>query len=183
MEKHIKNLRINAEKIKTTTACILTAGVTAGMFKVIGLGFPFYLDNVKIDKYNVERIKQDKVVEYDTSYSKSDNILIHYGKWEQEINGNYKRKFEIYKIKDIDKEKIINMVKNSKNVSLDKVLGKPFTTGIQNKSGLVDSKELQQNGYMEAIIYSEKTNDYIVCKESVSENVIETLAYILLQHY
>ena len=107
---HIRNLKIFGRVCTLVTPFALSAGLTAGAFKLFGGGYPFYIDTITAYKtYNLiyDDEKIEFISEYMTnndyldnglqSYFNQNNIVICYTPWEEK-NGKYiryKREYEL----------------------------------------------------------------------------------------
>ena len=172
----IKNLKLNKEKLKLCTSCILIATTTAITMKATKLGLPFYVDNIKQNTYNASIINSNgEKVNYITTDNK-ENILIYYNNWESNNNNNF-RKYQIYSLNTNDTYFINNNYITNKEFINN--LGSPIKEGIEYKE-LISEKEKNEYNYWEAYIYTNNINNYITYKENNTDNVISTIGYLLI---
>lgn len=178
----IKNLKISSHILISMTPFILTASLIAGIFKLIGLGFPFYYgDNITKISSILKEFDSLGNIRYEQQYNQfpdTTNLLNYYTPWEQTPNKLYTRTIETYKIKDLTEEDILELFTNP-SLQLNTILGEPISKKQETKNNLSD-KELHQKSYLQAIIYIQDTNDYIIRQETITENTTTTLLYILI---
>ena len=111
-----------------------------------------------------------------TTTENKDNLLYHYGLWEFDTKHGYRRNYQIYKIQTNSVEQILKSISTTKN--MENKLGKPIKEGTEYKE-LLSTNEKNQNEYWEALIYNKNENDYIIINETNTENLLETLIYVL----
>lgn len=177
----IKNLKISLRFIQRIAPYIITASITLGGFKLSGAGLPFIRDNYK--EYLQTKTEVDSLgnVRYEQQYAdfkNSDNALYYYSKWHKNEDVFYSRIIEMYKIKELTEEDIIDIL-TKENLELRDILGEPISKKIETKNNILE-EELEEKDYLQAVIYSKSDNDYIVCKETVGDNVLVTFFYLLL---
>lgn len=177
----IKNLKISLRFMQHIAPYVVTAGIMAGGCKLIGWGFPFYSgDNLK--KYSNIMKEFDSLgnIRYEQQYDdyeNSSNILYYCSKWQHENDGFYSRNVEGYKLDKLSEEKILRLF-DEDDLNLSDVFGAPVSKKKEFKH-YVTEKELQQEDYLQAIIYRKDENDYIICKETMKRNLKVTSIYLL----
>ena len=180
-----KNFKISLRSIQCIAPYVLTAGITAGAFKMAGGGFPFYYGDTfqknshkmkEIDNLGNIRTEQ----QYD-AFENSGNTLYYYSPWQLENDNLYKRNIEIYELKDITEEDILNILQKEE-LKLSDIFGDPISKKKETKNKISD-EELAKNAYFQAVIYSEDENDYIICQETAEENIGTTILYIFMTFF
>lgn len=176
----IKNLKISLRFMQRIAPYVLVAGIMAGGCKLVGCGLPFYSgDTFKINLNtmkefdNLGNIRYEK--QYD-DYEDSNNILHYYSQWKQGNDGFYSRDVETYELDEFTEEEIQKLF-DKEDLKLSDVFGKPASKKKETKNNLTE-EDLQQKDYLQAIIYNEDENDYIIHKETVGENVAITIMYL-----
>ncbi len=178
--KTVRNLKISARAMQLVAPYVLTAGILAGGFKLLG-ACPFYRD---IHQQNLNTMKEiDSLgnIRYEEQYddfTSSSNMLHFYGKWEKSENGFYTRTVEKYELEKLTEEEIIALFEKER-ITLRELLGAPISS-IQESDNSITEEEIEEENYFQAIIYSENKEDYILVRESSSDNFVESLLYILL---
>ena len=201
MEKEIRELQMDIKHSKISNAKInalralkislrfgqliapfvVTAGITIGGFAALG-GTPFYRDR---HKQNLEMMKKfdsfGNIIyeqQYD-DYAVTKNTISYYGKWTNSKDGFYSRNVEIYSIGNITEETIMKLVNENNISSLQEVLGEPISNKTETKNNLTE-EELACDSYLQAFIYSEFEDDYIMVKESIDDNIAITFLWIVM---
>lgn len=175
----IKNLKITLRFIQRIAPYIITASLTAGGFKLLGGGLPFYRDNFRNYLRTMTEVDNLGNVRYEQQYNDfetADNTLYYCSKWHDNEDGFYSRNIEMYKIKELTEEDLINIL-TKENLDLSDILGEPISKKIETKNNILE-EELEEKDYLQAVIYSKSDNDYIVCKETIKDNILMTLLYI-----
>ena len=177
----IKNLKISLRFIQRIAPYIITASLTAGGFKLLGAGLPFYRDNFRNylrTKTEVDNLGNIRYEQQYNDFENDDNTLYYCSKWHDNEDGFYSRNIEMYKIKELTEEDLINIL-TKENLELSDILGEPISKKIETKNNILE-EELEEKDYLQAVIYSKSDNDYILYKETVSINVVVTFLYLLL---
>lgn len=185
----IRNLKISARALQKVAPYVLTAGIVAGGFTLLG-NIPFYggdewnvYSNVMTEFDNTGNIRKEQ--QYDTFKDDSDNtldnsdsMLYYYSKWQKDGDGSYSRTVQTYSIKKKTYEDIIKLFEQE-NLKLEDVLGEPSSNIKETRNNLAD-EELEEESFIKAVIYNEDENDYIIHKETVGENVLISILYVLV---
>ncbi len=174
----IRNLKISLRAMQLVAPYVLTAGLIAGGFKLLG-SCPFYRD---IQQQNLNIMKEfDSLgnIRYEEQYNEfsgDSDMLYFYGKWEKSNDGFYTRTVEKYKLKGLTEEEIRGLFEKEK-MTLQDILGAPFSS-IQESNNNVSEEDIEKENYFQAIIYHEDKEDYIFVRESSSDNILITILYI-----
>jgi len=174
----IRNLKISLRAMQLVAPYVLTAGLIAGGFKLLG-SCPFYRD---IGQQNLNIMKEfDSLgnIRYEEQYNEfsgASDMLYFYGKWEKTNDGFYTRTVEKYKLKGLTEEEIRGLFEKEK-MTLQDILGAPFSS-IKESNNNVSEEDIEKENYFQAIIYHEDKEDYIFVKESSSDNILITILYI-----
>ena len=177
----IRNFKISLRLLQGIAPYVLVATTLVGGFKMLGLGLPFYKDKVK-DDINVKKTfdsfgNVSYVKTYD-EFSNSTNMLFYYSNWKKNDDNSYSRDIEVYDLKKITEEDIIKIITKN-DIDLKGVLWEPISTQKEFRDN-ISLDELEQREYLEAIIYYEDKNEYIVMKEDGPENLAFSFCYIAL---
>lgn len=180
--KIVKNLKISVRFMQLLAPYILTAGILAGGCKLIGAGFPFYSGdkfksnlNTMKEFDNLDNIRYEK--QYD-DFEESNDILSYHSKWEKDDAGFYSRKIEVYNLKKLTEEEIFELF-NKDDLNLQDIFGEPISSKTEIKNN-VSEEELNDEAYLQAVMYSIDKNDYIMVKETLETNIGVTFLYILV---
>lgn len=178
----VKNLKISLRFMQRIAPYVLTAGIMAGGCKLIGGGIPFYSgDTFKINSNTMKEFDSLGNIRYEQQYDdyeNSSNILYYYSQWQQGNDGFYSRNVETYKLDELTEEEILKLFAKE-DLNLSDVFGEPTSKKRETKNNVTE-EELQQKDYLQAIIYNEDENDYIIHKETMGENIAVTVIYLLL---
>ncbi len=130
-------------------------------------------DSMGNDEHKLERVDFDPVQEPNR------NMLSYHSKWENK-GDCFEQVVKTYQIDETVYKKILE--KSNNNIPLENIiediLGNPSAVDIK-KEKKVSIEELNKDAYFQATIYKPKENACVVHKESVSENIIETVEYLL----
>lgn len=175
-------LRISFELSKAAFPYVLTATVVAGIFKIVGFGFPYYSED-KVKKYShimkdMDSLGNVRIEQQYDKFEETDELLYYYTKWVKEDNNFYSRNVEVYKLKDITEEDIIKLFEDD-NFKLSDIFGEPITNKKETSNNIKINEE-ENKDYLQAIIYTKDKNDYIIKKESVDNNLSASLIYSLI---
>ena len=177
LNKTVKNLEISYACLKFISPYIITAFLSAGIFKAVGLGYPFYLDDTKV--------YQKEMIEYDnygnnttqTSYDSFDdfNSVTIYTPWRYEDNV-YKRNISIYNVDNRDIEDVNSVLNGEKDI--EDLVKKP-TREIEEIKNEITQEELNNESIIEVRVYNENKNKYDFRKENVGKNIEASFLYCL----
>lgn len=158
----------------------VTAGITIGGFAAFGLT-PFYRDKCKQKLQMMKELDSFGNIRYEQQYDEyenSKNTISYYGKWKLFENNLYSRDIEVYSIEDITEETIMKLINENSICSLKEVFGEPILKKTETKNNLSD-EELQGESFLQAVIFSEIEDDFIMVKESSANNIGFTVIWIL----
>mgnify|MGYP001139678404 CR=1 FL=1 len=185
----IRNLKISARVLQKVAPYALTAGIIAGGFTLLG-DIPFYpndewkvYSNVMTEFDNYGNIRTEQQYdsfedENDNTLDSSDSMLYYYSNWEKNDDGFYSRIVQAYSIKNKTYEDIIKFF-GEENINLEDVLGEPSSNIKETRNNLTN-EELQEESFVKAVIYNKDENDYIMHKETVGENILFSVLYVLI---
>ena len=176
----LRGFKIVLRTIQLIAPYVVTSGIITGGFSLIG-GTPFYRDEHKqklemmkeIDSLGNIRCEQ----QYE-EYENSESVISYYSKWNFVEDNLYSRDIETYTIGDITDEQILKLI-NDDVESLCEILGEPISKKKETKNNLSE-EELQCDSFLQAIIYSEFDDDFIMVKESSSDNVGITFLWFIV---
>lgn len=186
--KAIRNLKITARALQLVAPYMVTAGIVAGGFTLLG-DIPFYPNDewkihskVMTEFDNAGNIRTEQ--QYDSfkvngdTVDNSDSMLYYYSKWEKSDGGFYSRTVQTYSIKKKSIEDIMELFKKE-DLKLEDVLGEPSSNIKETKNNLTED-EIQEESIIKAVIYKEDEDDYIIHKETVGENIGLSVLYLLV---
>ncbi len=180
----LKNLKISLRFGQLIAPYIVAAGVTFGGFSIFG-EIPFYRDKHKQKLEMVKEFDSLGNIRYEQQYAhyeESEGTISYYSKWTSLPDGLYSRNIKVYSIEDITEETIMKLVNGNNIDSLEEILGEPILRKTETKNNLTD-EELSGDSYLQAIMYSESENEYVMVRESVDDNVGFTLLCIILTFF
>lgn len=176
--KTIRKLKISTRMIKLGTPFLVTTGIITGGFAHFNQ-LPFYLDdkkeycNVMTEYDNLGNVRTQK--QYNNELPKNDTQLRYYTKWKL-VGEQYVRKIQNYKLKEFELNEIISLLENG-NVKLEEILGKPISTIDEVKNSITEA-EIKSGAFIRCVIYRQEKEDYILVKQSFSDNMLYTIVYI-----
>lgn len=176
----IKSLKISLKIAQFTAPYILCTALTFAGAHALGVT-PFYRNDTKTyleTKKEFDNLGNIRLEQQYKEYENKKNTLSYYGKWEKYDDEFYCRNVEVYSLKDISKDEINKLMKDSNINSLEELLGKPIYTKNEQKNNLTD-EELNSNGYLVAKIYDKDKNNYIIEKESIEDNIGFSCLYLV----
>lgn len=194
LEEDIKNAKTKNQKVKALRGLkyslrflqliapyAVAAGIGLGAFHALGIT-PFIRDEHK--KYLKSENQFDSLgnVRYEEQYESYKNpvaTIAYYGEWKKDDDGLYKREIKKYAAKKIDEETIKEIVTNKEIASLEEILGNPIAIKEEKKNNLTED-ELNEKAFLQATTYSEDKDDFILVKESVSDNIKLSIVSIAL---
>lgn len=174
----IRETLINGRRLQWLAPFVLTACITAGGAKLIGAGFPFYMDDIEEFLYTKKEFDNTGNIRYEEQYGEFNSLthqINHYTKWEDAGNGFYTRRVESYKLSDITDETVLQLF-DKDNLTISDIFGNKVSSVKETKNNLTE-EELMQEEYLEATIYKKDENDYIIVKESIDDNIVMSLLY------
>ena len=175
----VKNLKISLRFMQRIAPYVLTAVIMAGGCKLVGGGIPFYSgDTFKINSNTMKEFDSLGNIRYEQQYDdydNSSNILYYYSQWQQGNDGFYSRNVETYKLDELTEEEILKLFAKE-DLNLSDVFGDPTSKKRETKNNVTE-EEIQQKDYLQAIIYNEDENDYIIHKETIAK-ILQLLVFI-----
>ena len=194
LEFNIENINEHNKKIrklrqKKISLCFLqkiapylaTAGFTLACFSALS-ATPFYRDDVKRILKTRKELDSQGNTKYEEQYGNfetTEGKLTYVGKWNKEDDEFYTRKVVTYDVRYIDDDVITKIVNNIEVAKLEDIFGLPINEIKETKNNLTE-EELNADEYIEAIWYLEDVNDYIIAKETVSNNFWLTLFWVIV---
>lgn len=176
----IKNLKITARVLQLIAPYVVTASIFTWFFFSNGI-IPFHRDKREIYSRVMTEFDNLGNIRYEQQYADfvdQNNIFKFYSQWQLQEDGFYTRTIKTYNIEEKTYEELIELF-NKENVILEDFLGKPISTIKETKNNLTDD-ELNKEAFMQAIIYNEDENDFIIQEESFDENKYSTIGYFFL---
>ena len=177
----LRGLKISLRAGQLIAPYVLTAAITFGGFAALG-GMPFIKDDQKkklemkkeLDSFGNIRYEQ----QYD-SFDSSKGTISYVGKWNKQDDGFYSREIKTYATENIEEDIITKIVNDVDITSLEDVFGAPVSSKLQTQNNLTD-EEIQTQPYLEAVMYSKFDDDFIIVKESTSDNIGESILWFVL---
>ncbi len=189
--KHLKteNFKMNLLKRLNISICtarliapyLLIAEIMALLFSSVGGGHPFIRDNMKQRLSQRKEIDSFGNISYEEQYQEFGNTqgtISYFGNWIPKDDGFFSREVKTYKITEISEDIVEIIVNNTDAISLEKVFGEPISSSIQTKNNLTED-ELEKPEFLQAVIYSQIDDNFIVVKEPIEFNSAVTALYIL----
>lgn len=186
--KALRNLKITGRALQLAAPYVLTAGIVAGGFTLLG-DIPFYPNdewkidsNVMTELDNAGNIRTEQQYDdfkvNDNTVDNSDSMLYYYSEWRKNDDGVYSRTVQTYSIKEKSIEDIMELFKEE-DLKLEDVLGEPSSNIKETKNNLTED-EIQEKSIIKAIIYNKDENNYIMHKETVGENIGLSVLYLIV---
>ena len=175
----LRTFKIFLYLLKRFYPYLVTASVSFMIMKSLNKA-PFINDDIK---RNLEIKKQfDSMgnVRYETQYQPydSDNIIKVYSKWTRDEDGFYTREIKSYYTNRLTIKRIEEIVDDNK-ITVDMILGEPYVVQTEKKNNIT-SEELNNEMYVEAVIYSIDEDKYIIVKEKGLEDARAIMLWIFI---
>ena len=177
-ELNIRNIKIFGNTCNLIMPFVLTAGVTVGIFKLCGGGYPIKQDEIKKYKvYSLSKTSDNLIVKetyekYINTPSSNANLTV-YTPYEY-IDNSYKRTVRIYKIKS-NYEELYNAILNKDYDYISKNLNK-YDEYIET-TNLIE----EENNYIyEAEINYTDSEDKLKYQESELKNAIISIIEFII---
>lgn len=175
----LKNLKIIVETGKLFLPYVLAAGITTGGFMAVGKT-PFYKDDCKQPleiKKEFDSLGNIRIEQQYFEYENVKNTLFYYSKWDMVKDNLYSRDIYKYYIPEISEDKMMELIDGNLE-DLYSFLGEPTNIGKETKVNL-SLDEINSSELIEAVVYLEDEDNYIIIKESSSSNVGYTMLWLL----
>lgn len=158
---------------------ILALGISLSTFSFFGTT-PFILDKEK--KYQkimkeIDDSEHTRIIKQYDDFESNENVLTLYDKWQKKGN-TYFRNIKIYKLTNLDENKILQLLTEDIN-NLEDVFGRTISEKIEERN-YINKEELEKDAYVSARIYSENKDEFIYVNQSVEKNIIETILWIIV---
>lgn len=176
----LRGLKIVLRTGQLIAPFVVTAGITISGFAALG-GTPFYRDKHKQKLEMMKELDSLGNIRYEQQYEEyanSSSVISYYSKWNFVEDNLYSRDIETYALGDITEEQILKLI-NDDVQSLREILGEPISKKKETKNNLTE-EELQSDPFLQAMIYSKFDDDFIMVKESSSDNIAITLLWVLV---
>lgn len=185
----ISNLKIHMLRALKKSLCtgrliapyVLTAYISFQAFSTLGIT-PFVEDEVTKRLEVKKEIDNLGNISYEEQYGKFDNpigTISYVGKWNKKVDGFYEREVKTYATGNIEEIIVTKLINDEDITSLDEILGDAISSKKQTRNNLT-KEEIEKEPYLQAVIYSEIDDDYIVVKETIEQNMGWTILWFLL---
>jgi len=175
----IRNTKIGLKFMRLLYPYIISMVLLISGGKLCKLGYPFLKDDVKLYAQIMTEIDSLGTIRTERVYGEPTitGNLTFYDKWLFKEN-NYTRTVKIYSLNNISMKSILKLM-SSEPLNIEEILGEPEKNIIEttNKINVEEPNEI----FLKAVIYQEDKEDYIIKKETTSDNVATTLTYIMLE--
>lgn len=177
----LRNLKIALCTGKLAIPYILTASTTFILMSLF-VSTPFIKDKQKKELQIKKEIDSLNNIHYEQQYEDFENYngtISYFGKWIKQQDDLYSRKVEVYDTGKVDENIVTEIVNNYDITSLDDIFGNAISSKVEIKNNLTE-EEIKNPPYLQATIYSKSKDTFIIAKESVSDNFLTTLAWLML---
>lgn len=181
---NIRNLKIFGNTCNFVAPFVITAGLTAGVFKVFGGGLPFHTDEItKCKSYNLD-YQTNGYVTMDESYRTNglldDNLpsneLTIYTPWKYENSQytRYKREYDIDKLNSLE---LFNAVLEEDYSYIEENL-KDYKEEKQTVNSIDETEKMDY--FFEASLHMLDKNDTLKYNETDLKNIVITIVELIL---
>lgn len=177
----LRQLNISFSTAQLAAPYILTAGIIAGAFSFLG-NTPFYpkdkrkvYSSVMTEFDNLGNIRHEQQYGY---FDYSLDTVRSYSKWELQANGSYARTIKTYKITTQTYEDLLVLFAQD-DVSLEEIFGESETS-IKETKPYLNETEMEEGAILQANLYRINEEDYIFRNETIGENILASLGYIVV---
>lgn len=182
---NIRNLKIFGNTCNFVAPFVITAGLTVGVFKMIGGGLPFHTDEItKYKLYNLD-YQTNGYVTMEESYNKKhlltndlqSNELTVYTPWKYENNQytRYKREYDIGKLDSLE---LFNAVLEENYSYIEENL-KDYKEEIQTTNRIDETEKMDY--FFEASLHMIDKDDTLKYNETDLKNIIVTIIELILE--
>lgn len=174
-----KKLAISANVIRLIMPYILASCISIGGLKLCGVGYPFYIDKEKKEKYIKKQIDSKGNISFYEQYSEFDNMITifnYYSSWEKK-DSFYERRVDTYQIDSVNDEYIYELI-NKENVDINDIGYEKVSSRLERKNNL-NLNELEDSEYVEALIYFKSKDEFIIVKEGLCTNIKDTFLHCI----
>ena len=197
MESSIKHVGVANAKIRTKKYLKISARLLRFMLPYLAVGTiltgafcytlntkPFHRDYVKRNLQRKTTLESNGHVSYVETYDKfssTEESLEYYGRWQKGEDGFYSRSVRTYNVDDLTIEKVLDLFdkfNQDEKLTLEDILGKP-TSNKKETSNYLTEKDMKE-AYLKVILYDQNNNEYIMAKETIEEDLVMSIFYILL---
>ena len=189
--KIIRAARIIPSFLRFISPYVLAAYLTVTVFSLNG-STPFIIDEYKHKKEimkdfdnrgNIRQVEQYDDFErhkWDEEFPELSvkSSLVYISKWVPINDAFYTRVYEVYSLENITEDTITNLLEKDSISSLQEILGAPIESKNETRNNLSE-EEIANGDYLNAVIYDELKDDYIIIRETIGAN-IGTTAFCLL---
>lgn len=176
----LRFLKVILRTVQLFIPYVLTTSLTFGACSFFGIT-PFYRDELNQKLATKKELDNRGNIRYEEQYEafqNSENIISYYGKWSSSGDGFYSRDVEVYSIGEFTEEYILDLIEKD-ITSIEEVLGSPISKKIERKNNVTE-EELREDAFIQAIIFTESDTDFIVVKESVHDNNVLTILWVIV---
>ncbi len=174
----IRNIKIFGRFMQLIGPYLLAFILPFGLQSLI-YDIPIYQENVKQEKRYMMELDNQGVISYQSKYSKFENEsnkLYIYGKWKMGDDSFYQRTIKTYSIREFSIDEIKELI-NKDDLEVSDILGEPLSEIVEHKNILTD-EELNEESYIIAIKYYADSDDYIIIKQPLIDNIMYSLFYL-----
>lgn len=169
-----KNTKKSLKVMQLVAPYILTTGLVIGSSSLTSI--PFHQDDVKKYLHTKKEMDNQGNIKTEKSYDKEEtthytDILDYCSKWAKNEDGIYERNVQRYSLKNVSEVKINELLNGE--ISVSDILVEPISTFVETSINLSE-EELEQEEILEATVYDVNKKNFIVVKESVTYNIIDS---------
>lgn len=178
-----RNVNISICKGKLIFPYVLTTGICLGIGSAIG-ATPFIPDKEKNHLKQMEELDSCNNIRYERQYECFDNgknSITYYSKWILNSDGKYHRDVKVYDIGEMSKDRIKYLLNGSYTKTPEELFGNPIINKMEIKNNILE-KDAQMGSYIQARFYSEDDDDYIWVNESINNNIMETIVWMIIYY-
>ncbi len=176
----IKNLKITGNCLRLAAPFVLSIGIVISGFAILLNDVMFRFDDTK-DFMKIEKSFDNRgniaIYEQYKPFEHS-NQLFSYSKWQDMGTGFFERTIRTYQIPHWTYEELINLIYQD-NLDLESVFGNPVDIRYERRNNL-SKEELQEEAFINVLIYDTDKNQVVVRKQTASENYSLTVMQILI---
>lgn len=177
----IRYFKVFLRSLQLFTPYFLTAGITFELFHLFG--FTPILEDRRIQYLEIKKeLDNFGNIRYEEQYdhfNDTKGTISYIGKWQKRQDNFYSREIKTYVTENFSKDITVNFLKNVDITSLDDIFGKPISQKTETKNNLTE-EEINKDSYLQAVIYSKSSDDFIIVEESLDMNLFLTLGWIVV---
>lgn len=175
----MKNIKIGGRLLQAAAPCVLSISLCGYAFSTFGFT-PFVSDDVETCAHSrtiVDNVGRKLSEKQYYAYEEEYNALYLYSNWELDKNGSFSRTVKTYFVNERTLDNLVEYLEMD-SATIEDALAQPYRIYTETKDNLTE-EQIKEKPYVKVIYYDHDTNDVVVRKETIGENVTTTALFII----